>query len=76
MDGGREAVGKCKNVQGNVKQVLVLIRSRERETALHVFSGPPTVAQPWSLPARSTAFPNGVVWHTEDLQVDHTLPRR
>lgn len=27
VDGGREVVEKCKNVQENVKQVLVFIRS-------------------------------------------------
>lgn len=27
VDGGRAAVGKCKDVQDNVKQVLVFIRS-------------------------------------------------
>lgn len=45
VDGGREVVEKCKNVQENVKQVLVFIRSWERasEPALHVSSGPTTV---------------------------------
>lgn len=70
VDGGREAVGKCRNVQENVKQRLVFIRSGgggvggERESALHVFSGPTTVWRDLVMPARPTASQLGGLTHS------------
>lgn len=78
VDGGREAVGKCKNVQENVKQVLVFIRSWRRGSQLSMCSQdlPRCQSSGHCLRAQQAAFPTGGGQPTDVLQGGHALSNK